>query len=242
MDNNTVNVYTTYDSVFLNSDAMFIEYDDVIKSPFFNYLTIVQNTDALSSLVDTSVIRGLDDAELYEWYRYRNDQLIFLSLNLTPSAKKSLPNDNTVREWGWKFLYNSIDIKKDLLDIDVLPFDITLRKLMETPMVKQYYVYTPIFSSAIKEELSNYKKSITYVYGDLNDVLIKHDIPFNSTFVFSDLKKILNLKETNKLNQSSVIVADRYGYNYKYKDYVIDLKNLGKGCIFKLNFFNNIYI
>ena len=86
-----------------------------------------------------------------------------------------------------------------------------------------------------------YDGKAKYVYGDLVKVLKENEITSNSTFVFSDITKINSLKEAGILNLSSVIIADRYGYNYGGEnEVVIDLEKYLSEDTFKLDFFDNL--
>ena len=234
-------VFITYDSVFLNSDSLFIEYNDVIKSPFFTFLLSAQNNEDFNTLFDTTPIKGLNKMELYEWYQYRNDQSLFLSLEMQPEVKELFNSDDLIKTWCNEYLYGLLDSHPELVEFDTTHIFVnTLTNIMKTTMVNKYYVYTPIYSKSIENDLHKlFNKEIIYVHGNLVDVLKENNISSNSTFVFSDIKKLIDLKEANILNGSSILIADKYGYNYKYKELVIDVNEVCNGHIFKLNFFNN---
>lgn len=235
-------VIITYDSVFLNADSMFIEYNDVIKSPFFAFILSAQENEYLSKIFDISLIHGLSKEELYEWYICRNDQSLFLSLPLHPEMREVFKTEEMLRTWGDEYLYKILDSHPELVEYDTRHVFInTIQKIMNTKLVDKYYIYTPVYSKSIHDSIKKiFPNKISYVYGTLVDVLKDNKITSNSTFVFSDLKKIKDIKCAGILNNSSILIADRYGYNYNYKDYVIDPYDVGDGDVFKMNFFNNI--
>ena len=56
------------EGVFMNSDALFIEYLDVIKSPFYIFLKMINSPkgkEVLNQIFDLSEIDGKTDDELY---------------------------------------------------------------------------------------------------------------------------------------------------------------------------------
>lgn len=235
----------TYNSTFLNCDSIFIEYDDVIKCPFFLFLNSIKDNEALSSIFDLSEISGLGMEELYEWYTNRKHQNIFKCLKLRDGVieqffENSIDLFNT---WCEEVIYLSIDTNDYHVPSDTeLNFVKVLSALMSQSLVDKYYIYTPYKSNKIEEDLIKlFGTGVTYVYGKLEDVLKENGITPNSTFVFSDLNKVHVLDKVGLLNLSSVIIADKYGYNYKDKTTPnLDVESLSKNSIFKLDFFNNI--
>ena len=76
----------------------------------------------------------------------------------------------------------------------------------------------------------------------IKDIIEKNNISNDSTFVFSNMNHMLELEEINKLNYSTVLIADKFGYNYKEDNEtpIVDLDKLLEKNIFKFSFFNNI--
>ena len=111
-------------------------------------------------------------------------------------------------------------------------------------MVKRVYVYSNDYSERLKEEIvEEYGTNVKYVTGKISEIIKEENITNNSTFVFSDIRNILELEEANVLGLSSVVVADRYGYNYQdEKNLIVDMERLSKENVFKLDFFNNIEV
>ena len=79
-------VILTNNSPFLNTDCIFVEYNDVIKSPFFVLLNYIKDTDALKELYDLSDIAELNLEELYEWYLGREERILFNNLKPAEGA------------------------------------------------------------------------------------------------------------------------------------------------------------
>lgn len=239
------NAIITYDSAFLNCDAIFIEYDDVLKCPFFIFLHAINENEAVKLLFDTTEIAGLDIDGLYEWYINRKNQNIFKCLKLQDGVLENYFNNdrNEFEQWCDTILYDFISQNGQLVQANTeLNFTKTLSILMGESLVKKYYVYTPFEVEAIRQDLKNkYGEKIIYVYGDLKTVLKDHQITSNSTFVFSDVSKIMVLDDLGLLNLSSILIADKYAYNYKDSENLnIDLDELAKRACFKLDRFNNI--
>ena len=238
-------VILTYDAPFLNSDFMFIEYDDVIKCPFFVLLKLLQNNKSLNEIMDTSEIDALSLEELYEWYLSRQFKNIFLNLPLRDGIFETYFNDDEdlYIDWTENLLYHELDTLTECVESNcILNFNIILKTIIGSSVVSKIFVYSDKFSESIKDDLiKTYGDKVKYVYGDLTTVLQENKITANSTFVFSDVTKIKILKQLNLLNLASVVIADRYEYNYKNKnDLRVDLEELSKDNVFKLDKFDNI--
>ena len=238
-------VIVTYNSPFLNSDAILVEYNDVLKSPFFILLMTIKDNEALKIIFDLIELEELDIDSLYEWYLNRKDKNIFKCLNLNDGVLESYFNNDIslFDKWCDDMLYDLINKNPYFVEYDSeLNFTESFQTLLQKTLVKKSYIYTEQYSESIKEDiLKLFGEKVIYVYGDLLDIIKENNITNNSTFVFSDIKKILYLEKANILKFSSVIIADRYGYNYKSKnELVIDIDRLNSEYIFKLDFFDNL--
>jgi hypothetical protein len=232
---------------FLNCDSMFIEYNDVIKSPLFLFLNSIKDNQSLSTIFDLSEIMDLDIPALYEWYVNRKHHNIFKCLKLQDGVMEEYFENSidVFNDWCEEIPYRSLDLSPYFVETDTeLNFVEILNTLLSIggSLVNKYYVYTPIKVEKIQKDLIElFGDKIVYVYGNLEDVLKENEVTSNSTFVFSDIQKILTLDKVGILNLSSIIIADRYAYNYKdEKTPIIDIDSLTKNSIFKLDFFNNI--
>ena len=66
-------VYTCKDTLFYNSQCLFIEYHDVLKSPWLILLNVVKNNEDLNRVFDMSEIKNLDGQ--YDWIAsWRNSE------------------------------------------------------------------------------------------------------------------------------------------------------------------------
>ena len=147
-----------------------------------------------------------------------------------------------------------IVFQKELLDIPDLVsqdawlnFDLVLRNLIgdknNTGMVKKVYIWHPYYVESIEKDIhERYGGFVQFVYGDIQDVLIKNQVTSDTTFVFSNILHVIDLIQTNLINYSSIIIADEYFYNYNDEmEPIINFEELFKNYIFKIDFFNNIY-
>lgn len=239
--------FATYGSPFLNNDCLFIEFNDVLTSPFFILIFLLRDNGALNTLFNFDRFKKAEADEIYEWYVNRRTINPIMSIP---------PRENVIRDyfdnslqnlnnWGWDFLYQELDVIPDIMEVhSELNFAASLTMICEAGVTKNIYVYSEYEASAIRTWLSEkYGSHVTYITGEMHEVLKKYKITSNSTFVFSDITKILTLKDVNLLNYSSVLIADRYGYNYTKdkSNYILDIERLIKeGNTFKFNCFNNM--
>ena len=235
----------SYDAPFLNSDCVFIEYHDVIKSPWFVLLMYLQNNAALQQIFDTTELIGLDIDELYEWYVNRKERNIFLNLPLQEGVfEQFFKGDNSIyMNWVENFLNDEVDkISQCVLEDSSLNFAKTLPLLLSGTLVKKIYMYTEMENNTIREEIANqYGDKVNYVYGDIDEIIKNENIGNNSTFVFSDIEKISHIEGSGILNLSSIAIADRYGYNYNDDgEPKINVDELADKYIYKLDYFDNL--
>ena len=76
-------IFISSDTLFQNSKCLFVEYDDIIKSPQFILLQFIKEIDAIKSIFDLSEIEGKELEEMYEWYLLRQYKNIFLNFNIS---------------------------------------------------------------------------------------------------------------------------------------------------------------
>ena len=241
------------EGVFMNSNALFIEYLDVIKSPMYIFLKMINHSKGrggLDEIFDMSELDGKSDDELYEWYIERDEQNIFKSFDMNEECRNDIfHNDESVID---AFCYEME--QKEMLDIPELVsqdawlnFDLVLRNLIgdknNTGMVKKVYIWHPYYVESIEKDIhERYGGFVQFVYGDIQDVLIKNQVTSDTTFVFSNILHVIDLIQTNLINYSSIIIADEYFYNYNDEmEPIINFEELFKNYIFKIDFFNNIY-
>ena len=239
-------VLLSTDGVFINNDCMFIEYDDVIKSPYFMILVYFADVHMTypDEIFDLTEIKGLSMDALYEWYTNREHQFILDNFKIREDKVEFKEDDPDGYKWKRDFVYSLYENIEDIVFRDTsLNFVTTMVNIMKhNLLIKKFFVYTERYSKNIEIELLEAFPNINYVHGDLVEVLKRKDITNNSTFVLSDVKKIAAIAQAGKLNFSSVVIADRYEYNYKGRldELVIPVELLLKDNLFKLDFFDNI--
>lgn len=243
-------VFTASNTPFLNSDLLFVEYFDVLKSPFFIFLFSALDNEDLNKIFDLEEIKKFNVFELYEWYIKRKRFNVFHNLPVREEAYTEIfhSSDEELMEWIDQFSQKIIDELPVLCNGYELNFQYTLFHIRrDKKILKKIMIYTPFYSDAIYNDILNtYGEGIEYVYGDIDDVLTdpENKITKNTTFVFSDVGKIYALQNAGLLEYSSVLIADKYGYNYNnYNDELVkfDLIKLREEVLFKLDFFNNIF-
>lgn len=226
------------DFIFFNSKSVFVEYVDVIRSPYFLLLYGLSNSKNLdrNSVLDMSKIHGLNVNDLSSFYYSRRNQNPLYDLAKSGADYNML--DKTVDD--------CIRSDSDLITYSPeLNFANTIRILMHTDslLVKKVYIYYPFDNPVIRsdiDELYEFNKDIEFVHGDIETVLA--GIPDDSTYVFSDITKVEVLAKLGKLNLSSLVIPYEYGYNYADSHDItgkllIDLDAYAKDSFFKVDFF-----
>lgn len=242
----TKKILQTYDSVFLNSKSILVEYHDVLKCPFFILFTSLVKNGEFNNIFDMSELSSMSEDELFYYYITRKDENILKTLNIKKEALEKLfqSNINLLYNWIELFMYEEIDTFKEFTNVQLeFNFVKVLKNLIATKIVKDIYIFTEIKSDNIQNDIIDiFGDSVHYVYGSLKDIIEKNNISNDSTFVFSNMNHMLELEEINKLNYSTVLIADKFGYNYKEDNEtpIVDLDKLLEKNIFKFSFFNNI--
>ena len=76
----TKTVYRGNDTLFYNSQCLFIEYHDVIAIPWFTMLAFTKSTPAFNNILKMYEIADYDLTGLLEWYIYRKHRNVFKSI------------------------------------------------------------------------------------------------------------------------------------------------------------------
>lgn len=233
-------VFTTYTDTFLNSQCLFIEYHDIIQSPWYVFLISAKDSELFKSLFDTFDIDNLSYDGIYEWYIHRRHINPLFDIPLNQGVFETYFNSSyDVYKDTLNKLVNEEMKNKDIVEVlGSLSFITVLNNLLAMNVVRDIVIYTKEDSDAIKDDINSlFKGKVKYVSGEFIEVL--KDIPRDSTYVFSDITKIKDLEKANKLDYSSILIPVEYGYNYDdNKEFIIDLADIAKNHIFKLNFFN----
>ena len=233
-------VYRGNDTLFYNSQCLFIEYHDVIAMPWFTMLAFTKNTDIFSNFVKIHEIADYDIPGLLEWYLYRKHRNVFKSIGVLDNIKE--PSDDNYND----FLNKAMHISDDLYRIPTnLKFLSTLRLLVsDSSMVKQVIIYSendePMIEKTLSQYFSKLGNRIKYLHGKFEDMV--KIIPQDSTYVLSDIEKVDTLIKSNKASLSCILIPNGLRYNYTEDDATqlkLNLKELSDKYIFKYSFFDN---
>lgn len=233
-------VYRSNDTLFYNSQCLFVEYHDVIAMPWFTMLLFTKNKNVFNNIFNMNEIANYDIPSLLEWYTYRKHRNIFKNFR-TAEGVSEIPD-----EAYESILEKAMSIADDFYRIPTnLKFFTTLRLLLlDSSMIKQVIIYSETNESMIQETLNQYftkvGNKVKYMNGKFEDMLKL--VPDDSTYVFSDITKINTLANFNKLNLSCVLIPAGLRYNYMENDQTklkVNLDELSKKFIFKYSFFDN---
>lgn len=227
------NMHTT-DTMFMNSQCLFVEYHDIIKSPWFVLLTVIHQNEKIRPIIDTSRIAGLDTNQLFEWYCKRENRNFLLDLATAPTNKIEY---NTILDILMNNeIFYTIDTKLNAIEA----ITIALRQ----KMVKKVVIYTEEENRFVREDIQRLfgsYQNVKYWYGDFEKLLEK--IPDDSSYMLSDFNKIVSMADANHLNYASLILPYDFDYNFIIGDDgsktpIVDMTYLGKDHLFKISYFN----
>lgn len=237
MQNGEKYYLTGTDMVFMNAQCLFIEYTDIIKSPYFLFLyTMIRNPEEFSKMYQMDQFRDFGVEALSEWYISRKDQNPFTDL-VNPEIKGKIKSIDIL-----KFVNAQTDQNPQFIrSTPLLNFGKALENCSKE-MVKKVIIWYPFPNDSIREDLESlYGDNVKMVTGPLHEVL--KDVPRDSTYVFSDITNVNVLYDMDKLYLSSIIIPEEYGYNYieNGEDLKINVKDYQDEVLFKLDFFSNSY-
>lgn len=217
------------DNIFYNSEILFIEYMDILKSPYIKLMQIIQNNDKMEDIFDFSQITGLGELELYEWSIHRKNRNPLKELLKNPDIS-DLELDN---------LFHMLMHTDDRLFELSVPLYIysVIPMLYYQKMVKRIMVYYEHESQFIRNDISKIVDGYSpeFVSGDFEDIV--RDMPIDVTYILSDIDKITALININRLDFSTVIIPQEYRYNKKNMvDYKLDFTKLDKTHVYKYGF------
>lgn len=254
-------VIITHDSVFTNSKCLFVEYYDVLKAPFFAFIQKYKHSEKMQRYFDFSSYLKQDEdmsdvVRSFNVYVCRRtiNPLLSLPINTKEILKdmgedvkdtKNLSKEvkNKIREWVDLLLLKGISENPEFYSYDYsLNFLDVLNSIVKLKdLIKRIIVYDEYDIENVKSDIvANYGSEVEYMSGNFQDVI--KELPVDTTYVLSDIKKILGLKEENHLRLSSICLAESFCYNYTkdLSNYIIDLFGIYDNEIFKFNGFNNI--
>lgn len=228
------------DFLFVNSKALFVEYADIIRAPYFSFLVaIAKGKPNENSIFDYSKIAGLDTTKLGDFYYNRRNQNFLYDL-IKEDAIPDYDKLDKMLDSGLQDIPELVTLSPELNFVNVI------RRLMwkDSLLVKKVYIYYPYDNSSIREDVKNlfsFNRDIEFVSGKLEDVL--ENVPTDSTYVFSDITKITTLNDMGRLQLSSVLVPTDYGYNYedpndRNSELLINVDDYLKDFMFHFNTFS----
>lgn len=233
-------VYRGLDTFFYNSQCLFIEYHDVLSMPWFTMLLFTKDTNVFKQVFKIEDIEDYDVAGLLEWYIYRKHRNVFKSIGTIDSI------DDLSDESYDALLMKAMSISDNFYSINTrLKFLSALRLLLtDASMIKNVIIYSEQKESMIETSLNKYFSKfgtkVKYINGKFSDIL--DIIPNDSTYVFSDIEKVNDLVNSDKINLSSILLVNGLRYNYMDDDITkmkVNLDELSEKYIFKYSFFDN---
>ena len=229
-------------NIFTNSQCIFIEYNDIIRSPGFNLLYgyLHNGYEEASKIFDLSELKDLDLNSLYNFYSnslYRN---ILYELKFTDAFTNLLKeqgiDENYIDSFKDNMYEKALSSVESLYDRYYLQFSDSLHALIRSGFVKRYIIYNETDNRFIRNDISDTFGGVDFAYGDLHDIF--KTLPRDTTYVFSDVKKVKILNECGMMEYSSILLGDRYEYNYDDEDnYVIPIE-IFEDKIYKFNTFD----
>lgn len=234
-------VIRTEDTLFKNSQCLFVEYSDILKAPFLLLLRVIQSSKVCNTIFDLSFIKEKNLAELYLWYLHRKN---FNPYREFPIKTEIENFDDGFYDYLLREHLNSAEVCYQ--ENTELAFSVILKNLLkenDSHFIHRVVIYDEYNEKFVKDDVSRlYQSSRIQVEvrsGDFKSAIA--NIPNDSSYVLADINRILDLKDVNKLNLSSILLPYDYDYNFypESKSYKIDLESLSKEFTFKINFFEN---
>lgn len=226
----------SFQSVFLNSKCVFVEFIDLIKAPYLNLLVLLHDTTD-TELFDFTEIRNLSIDESVLWYRDRKYQNLYRNflreeyVNVIPSTEIDNILDAQLAE---SELLLSDAPGLNLADVLMILFSKDNR--IGSKLVVWYPYKNPIVEKDIREMFKPISKYLTISTGPIDEAL--KEIPEDSTYFFSDVTNIGVLEDVGKLDYSSIIIPEEYRYNKTEDgDDLINFDVLQKEHVFKVDKF-----
>lgn len=215
---------------FSGTHALFVQYDDIIRSPMLNVMRMNKRNPKLATLVDLSSICYMYHYGIYEWYVNRLDWNPLRAL--CPDLDE---------ETAFNVMKTFIASDKIYTESSVqLPFVEIMRFILQQKYNMKVFIYNefdnPFVKNDIDELFPNYR--IEIITGSVREAIKK--VPNDATYVFSNMLFVDVLDELDKLKLSNIMVAGNYRYNYQLTDHrvmKIHLAKLREKCAFKLKLF-----
>ena len=215
---------------FSGTHALFVQYDDIIRSPMLNVMRVNKRNPKLATLVDLSPICYMYHYGIYEWYVNR------LMYNPLISLRPDLDEDT-----AFNVMKTFIASEKMYTEEAVqLPFVEMMRFILMQKYNMKVFVYNEFDNPFVKDDINMLfpDDNIEIVTGPIKDAI--ENVPKDATYVFSNILHVNVLKELNKLQLSNIMVGGNYRYNYQpinYQVMKIHLAKLREEHAFKFKLF-----
>lgn len=225
------------DKMFMNSECMVVEYNDILKCPWFVLLTVIDQNKKLEPIMNLDKISSLDADSRFEWYCNRENRNFLYDITKIPPD--AIDYDELLSILMKSEILYEIDSTLNAKDA----IDIALKQ----KQVKEVIIYNETNDSYMRKDIEKMYgkyKNVKFRCGEFSDVI--KDVPIDSSYMLSDFTKVITMAECNKLNMSSVILPYDFEYNYIKNDDgervpIVDFTYLGKENLFKVHFFNACY-
>lgn len=230
----------TFDAVFLNSKAVFVEYADLVRPIYITILKTLSVGEPIKEYpdftLDFSEIIGLDDEALDNWYVGRKYKNLLMNFVVEEDRENVRMADLEM------ILDKNIEIVPDVLKIaSELSVVQALHILFKSDngLCKKGIIWYPYDNKAILEDIqelfSDVADCIEIKMGPIAEAL--KEVPDDATYIFSDITNIGVLEDVGKLDYSSVIVAEEYGYNAENGEFIVDIDKMRENHVFKFDRF-----
>lgn len=223
-------IIRAYDGIFLNASSIFVEYIDIIKSPYFIFLISLLADNKMGDFFDIEELRKKELVDITAWYYLREHQNLLYDLKLPSNKMKYKAMDDFLDHMMDPIVLES---SNSLNMVDVLN-----SLYMNEGLVGQLYVWYPYENEAVIQDIKNTLSSIpplNIVTGPLEEAL--KNTKQDSTYIFSDYTNINILEKSGKLDFSSLILPEDYFYNKRDGEDIINFEDLAKEHPFKLHKF-----
>lgn len=189
-------------------EILFIEYNEVIKSPSLFMLKLIRDQlkDIYKDFIWVDFLENKSDEELEIYLLQRKNKNIFLDL-----AKRSFNYEKTYDD-----LYNKYDDM--FLKMPLMKIGNTIDFLVAQKFNKKIYFYSEKYDPRIELDIKYSFKDLSkieYVYGDLGEVLEEIEQP--TTYMLHDIWTLPRLVMLQKTELTDIVCA-RYPYNLKYNE------------------------
>ena len=190
---------------FLVDDGvLFVEFDDIIKSVSLSLSLILSKLKTPDNLLlDVDLIKSYDLTAMMEWYRFRENRNIIKELSKVKGTDENFESILSLLLNKYDIIYDCSQILKgtDLVAV-----------ALEHQICDEIVIYSDYTNNHyVKECTKMFGDNITIVGGDFEDAV--RNIPYNTTYVLSDINKVDKLFELNKLNCTSILLPIDYKYN-----------------------------